>query len=822
MNYLTGQGRQKESFHRGWFFSLRDLKEEDGTGADTAGMQSVTLPHDWSVEYPFNENAPTCGSGGYLPAGTGWYKKKFRISEAVKGKRILLYFEGAYMDACVWVNGRKQGRHIYGYTPFEFDITDAVRWGEENLVSVRIDNSRQPGSRWYSGSGITRNVWLKAVDSLHVDTFGTYITAPYIGEKTAVVRVETTLTDSTAESQQLKNSGVSLTTEIFLGSSLMAKASCIAELPDGTNPASRTVTISQELSVGEPLLWNTESPTLYRAVTHVYRGDVEVDTVSTDFGIRAIEFNCDRGFLLNGRQVKINGVCLHHDGGCLGAAVPKKVWRYRLLKLKEMGCNAVRFSHNPPNEELLDLCDEMGFLAMDEAFDEWRYLKAKELGSNTHESRGYSEWFSDHHEEDLTTMLLRDRNHPCVILWSIGNEVPDQTAEDGAETARLLKGICNRLDPTRPVTQANDQIEAEPRKAREDFLEVLDVVGYNYVNRWREREETLYGTDKLRYPKRCLIGSENISAAVTRGRYPITGGSLFWEKPYYTAPVAVGRVLRYTMTHDFVAGDFMWTGIDYLGEAGWPERSASCGVLDTCGYEKDSYYFYQSIWRRDIPVLHLCPHWNLDSQGYSEGQIVKLLCFTNCDMVELFVDGVSYGTKASSYPAYGMTECYGHYDSERVYPDTENLFLAWDVPYVKGEITAVGYREGQEWVRKSLRTTGPAVRLVACPADTKVQPDGLDTTLVFIKALDAEGNVVPDADIPFTVRVRGGGELLGTDNGNPAEHRSFHSREYDTFAGLALLVIRGTAGAEEDIRVEIEPKQTSVEGDSKLISIKRD
>lgn len=541
MVYLTGQGRQKESFHRDWFFALGDMEEKEGTGSGTAGMQAVTLPHDWSVEYPFDKNASTCGSGGYLPAGTGWYKKSFRISEAARGKRILLYFEGAYMDASVWVNGQKQGNHIYGYTPFEFDITEAVRWGEDNFVSVRIDNSRQPGSRWYSGSGITRNVWMKAVDSLHVDTFGTYITTPYIGENSAVVRIETTLAgaggmqpevcrqenkqqetaipeagqavrdgetgqagdavqnrETGQTGQAVRDSGIRLTTQIYLGESVVAEVSS-GLLPisgeKGRNTTDRAlgasveemdseaaeesgwkdsvgkdfcgrasgqgkVTVCQETCVERPLLWSTESPVLYRAVTHVYRAGVEVDTVRTTFGIREIEFHCDKGFLLNGRRVKINGVCLHHDGGCLGAAVPRKVWRYRLLKLKQMGCNAVRFSHNPPNEELLDLCDELGFLAMDEAFDEWRYLKAKELGSNTHESRGYSEWFNDHHEEDLTTMLLRDRCHPCIILWSIGNEVPDQTAEDGAQTARMLKGICNRLDSTRPVTQANDQIEA--------------------------------------------------------------------------------------------------------------------------------------------------------------------------------------------------------------------------------------------------------------------------------------------------------------------------------------------------------------------------
>ena len=440
----------------------------------------------------------------------------------------------------------------------------------------------------------------------------------------------------------------------------------------------------------------------------------------------------------------------------------------------------------------------MGFYVMDEAFDEWRILKGKELGSNTHESRGYSEWFDQCHEEDLTVMLLRDRNHPSIVIWSIGNEVPDQTAPEGYLTARSLKALCKKLVPGCFVTQANDQICAEPRAAREEFLDELDVVGYNYVGRWRTRAETLYDDDKRARPDRCVIGTENGGLGGIRGEYSLSmsENAGWWKRPYYSAPVAVGKLLHFTMVHDYVAGDFMWTGIDYLGEAHWPSRSASAGVLDTCGFEKDSFYFYQSIWRREEPMVHLLPHWNLD---VPEGTILPVLGYTSCDSAELFLNGKSYGRKAYSYPAYGMTERYGHFDRDPEPVNTDDLFLSWDVPYEPGCIELVGYRDGKEAARHTVRTAGEPAVIRTAAYRSEAKADGLDVAQIEVWMEDAEGNFCPQADLLLTFSVEGPAELIGVDNGNPEGMESLRGDRMHAFHGRALAVIRSTGETGEAV-----------------------
>lgn len=801
--YLEQEGnRNKESFHRDWYFIKEDLDKDKGLSGSTENMMPVILPHDWSVTYPFDEHADTCGSGAYSVAGIGWYKKKFKVSKKAADKRIYLHFEGAYMHTEVWLNGEYLGLHVYGYTPFSFDITDKVLLGDENILSARIDNARQPGSRWYSGTGITRNVWIEAVEPVHIKNYGTYITTPKVSDEEAEILVETTL------SQEDLKAEISVYTEIYQAGDLIHSEEVTKSHREDDN------IWKQKLIIKKPKLWSDQNPVLYEAVTSVTAKGKIKDIVQTKFGIRSIAFCPDEGFVINGSRVKLNGVCLHHDGGCVGAAVPSKIWKYRLNKLKQMGCNAIRCSHNPSDVNLLELCDEMGFYVMDEAFDEWRILKSKELGSNTHESRGYSEWFDGCHKADLETMLLRDRNHPCIVIWSIGNEVPEQTSEDGYLVARKLKEICKRLDPTRPVTQANDQIEAEPGKARQEFLEELDIVGYNYVGRWRKRSETLYGEDKIKYPNRCVIGTENPSAGGIRGKYSYQSTYDFWSRPYFSAPVEVGRLLRYTMTHDFVAGDFMWTGIDYLGEAHWPARSASRGVMDTCGFEKDTYYFYKSIWNREEPFVHLSPHWNLKSSGITEGQIIPVLCYTNCDYVEVYANGISYGKKAYSYPAYGMTEYYGHFDSAGTYPNTEDLFLSFDIPYKPGTVKAVGYRAGREVCDQILTTSGEASELILSCGDTSIISDGRDISIVTITAADKDGCFVPDGEVPFHISTEGPIEIIGVDNGNPYEHRAFTSKEYETFSGKACVILRGTGSSGKGkLLLETQNSQYSISFD---------
>lgn len=795
--YLTGKDvRQKETFNLNWFFYLGEEEKTPGD-KDTAGYRPVKLPHDWSLEYPFDEAARSCGSGGYVRTGTGWYKKIFRVNpDAVKDGRAVLHFEGAYMLAQVWLNGQSLGRHVYGYTPFEWDITDLLKTdGSENVVDVKVDNSAQPNSRWYSGSGITRNVWICGMKDIHVAPYGVWIRQPEVSEEQAQIHMETRVCVNHRNRASYEGTAPEENDEITVETGIYA--------PDGSLCMQERTAQSQQIAAGvreellfcqdflleSPVLWDTENPALYKAVTKIYKDGLLLDEVCTVTGFRNVRFDSTQGFLLNGVRVKLNGVCVHHDGGCAGAAVHPQIWERRLEKLKAMGVNAVRMSHNPPDPALLDLCDRMGLMVMDEAFDEWRIMKGKELGSNTHESRGYSEWFDSCHEEDMRLMLLRDRNHPSIIIWSIGNEVPDQTVPEGYLTARQLKSICKELDPERLVTQANDQICAEPRAAAEEFLNELDVVGYNYVDRWRTRAETLYDDDKRTHPDWCVIGTENGSLGGVRGEYllDMKEKAGWWKMPYYSAPVKIGKLLHFTMTHDYVAGDFMWTGVDYLGEAHWPARSSSAGVLDTCGFEKDSYYFYQSIWKRPEPMAHLLPHWNPEVE---EGTIIPVLGYTSCESAELFLNGKSYGRKAYAYPSYGMTERYGHFDKTPVPVNTDDLFLSWDVPYMPGCIELVGYTDGREAVRHTVRTAGePAAVKLNCYR-SEMKGDGLDIAQIEAEILDEHGNLCVQADTKLTVTVQGPGYAAAVDNGNPEGMESLRGSCIHAFHGRAFVIIQ--------------------------------
>lgn len=821
--YLSGrEPRCMECFNFDWYFyhCKNFYHSENSYHSENAGQrekefvpgtydveecQKVQLPHDWSLFYPFDEHAPSCGSGGYVETGTGWYRKLFKISEDVKeDEKIFLRFDGVYMLANVWVNGKELGQHVYGYTPFEWEITHLLNGkGQDNVVDVRVDNSVQPGSRWYSGSGITRNVWLYRVQKAHILPYGIWIRQSGVSKEQAKLRVETSLTLPLGISKAANAEEAFFVETTILSPQgkicMTDKAGVVQDgsmRPDVDSDSAQNgeetlkeAVVCQEFMIDEPMLWAPEHPSLYEVVTKLYRGDILLDEVHSHTGFRSAVFHKEKGFLLNGEKCKLNGVCIHHDGGCVGAAVPPEIWERRLRKLKEMGVNAIRMSHNPPDPALLELCDREGFLVMDEAFDEWTILKGKEFGSNTHESRGYSEWFEQCHEEDLRAMLLRDRNHPCIVIWSIGNEVPDQQHPQGYLTARHLKEICRELDPDRFVTQANDQICSEPFPAKEDFLKELDVVGYNYVGRWRSRAETFYDEDRRAHPDWCMIGTENGGIGGIRGEYPMEMSERagWWRQTYYGAPVNVGKLLRYTMSHDYVAGDFMWTGIDYLGEAHWPARSSSAGVLDTCGFEKDGYYFYQSIWKRDVPMVHLLPHWNLDVE---RGTILPVLCYTSCDCVELFLNGKSYGKKAYAYPAYGMTKEYGHFDRPQIPVNTGDLFLSWDVPYEPGRIEAVGYCNGQEAVREIVRTAGAPVKIQASCYQDEITADGQSVGQIEVTLVDADGNFCPQADCTVTFTVEGPAALLGVDNGNPRCHESMKGNQISAFHGKAFALVR--------------------------------
>jgi len=766
---IRGEGRREDFFGFDWEFALTDSTDFPGEGT---GWRPVQLPHDWSTDYPVSEDAPALGSGGYARTGIGWYRRRFTLAKETN-TRTALRFEGVYMHADVWLNGIHLGGHVYGYTPFELDITAALLDGENELL-VRVDNSHQPNSRWYSGSGITREVTLVRTATDRIAPWGVWVSAEPSGDG-AQVAVE-------VEVERGGGSGT-LELDVQLADGGTALAGTRVTL-DGRERQTVRLTLSPE----RVERWDVERPKLYEARATLLADGAVADALATPFGVRDIAFDSERGFSLNGRKLLLKGVCLHHDGGCVGAAVPPELWRRRLEKLKTMGCNALRMSHNPPDPALLDLADALGFVVLDEAFDEWRTMKFKTFGSNTHDSRGYSEWYDGCWQDDVTAMVKRDRNHPGVVMWSVGNEIAEQVSDDGWKLTRALVGLVHALDPTRPVTAACDQEKAEPFETTEAFLDELDIVGVNYPDRWRERTESFLLEEKREHPERLYMGTEDVAVNGPRGDARLeTEESVWGRTPYYAHMLKAEKLWKFIRTNPWMIGDFMWTGVDYLGECFWPDKNSSAGVLDTCGFEKAGYWFYRSVWTSGEPVLYLWPHLNL---ALSEGAIYPLVCYTNCFSVELFVDGKSYGTKAYEFPAQGMTQHWAHFDRPLAPVTTNDLHLTWDVPFTRGEIVAVGRdAEGHEIARRTLRPAGAPASLSLTCDRTSLPADGRSVAQLELALLDAQGLPVPDADLPVTLEVEGG-TLLGMDNGRPDDRTPWRSPTRATWRGLAYAVVR--------------------------------
>jgi beta-galactosidase len=797
-NQLAGQtsdapARIRDTFDFGWKFYKGDAPGAQQPGFADAAWRSLDLPHDWSVEGPFVQTEPSGGAGGYAPTGTGWYRKRFRLPASYQDRKVSIEFDGVYQNSEVWINGQYLGKRPFGYSSFAYDLTPHLNAGGENVVAVKVDNSPQPSSRWYTGSGIYRHTWLVAVNPVHVSQWGTFVTAPRVTKESAIVHVKTKVRNQTAMS-----AACSLTTAIVdHDGKPVQTAEAAMEIGAGVE-----YEFAQQIALDKPSLWNVASPYLYKVRSTVHSGQQIVDEYETPFGVREALFDADRGFLLNGEHVKLNGVCLHHEGASVGAAVPERVWERRFEILREMGCNAIRTSHNPPAPEFLDLCDRMGFLVMNEAFDEWKAGKGQVRGNGY--SRNYDEW----HERDVTDFVRRDRNHPSVVLWSCGNEIPDQISEHGVEILRELIGIFHREDPTRPVTAGCDQIAAEPKAAPAEFLSLLDVVGYNYADRWRERRELYYSLDKAAHPNWRMIGTESVGMGGPRGDYrgfvPAAPGQAAAAAP---PPGQFGgrgggrggfrgldteELWKFVHNHDYVAGDFMWTGIDYLGEAGGAARGATSGVIDSCGFPKDGYYFYQSQWT-EKPVLHLFPHWNWKGR---EGQFLPVACYTNCDSVELFVNGKSVGFKGYTFPRYGMAGRYGQYapGTQGGIRTTDDLHLAWDVPYEPGILKAVGTKAGKVVTEVELLTTGDPAAIGLSVDRAAIRADRRDVSHITVKVLDAEGRVHPDADNEVTFEVQGEGKLIGVDNGNMAEMTAdFKGKSRKAFHGMCLAIVQSTA-----------------------------
>jgi beta-galactosidase len=763
------QVRVTRDFDPAWKFQLGDVNGGQTPTLDDSRWRALDLPHDWSIEGHFSEKNPAGPGGGALPGGIAWYRKTFTVQQSDTARLTFVEFDGVYRDSEVWINGHYLGKRPYGYSSFRYELTPYLRYGTAaNVIAVRVDNSKQPNSRWYSGSGIYRNVRLVTTNRVHVDQWGTYVTTPEVSAQSARVSVRTTLRNAARE-----RSVVLRTIIQDAAGRTVASASTTRQLPNDS-----VAEVAQELVVRHPALWSIEHPNMYRVVSRVECGRVRCDEYTTPLGIRTFEFRADSGFFLNGKHVKIRGVCLHHDLGALGAAVSERAIERQLQIMQEMGANAIRTSHNPPAPELLDIADRMGFIVMDEAFDMWRKQKTE---------FDYHKDFPDWHTRDISDMVLRDRNHPSVFIWSIGNEVMEQWTNGdstAAPIARELAGIVRRLDPTRPITSANNNGSTENPVFHAG---ALDLLGHNYHHEaWADFPK--------QFPGQKFIITEAMSAYNSRGYYEQPSDSVaVYFTPYDTThgqkPNRDYRIssydnrraswgslheesLRIFERYPFLSGMFVWQGIDYIGEPTpyqWPARSSYFGIVDLAGFPKDPYYLYQSAWTTR-PMLHLFPHWN-----WSAGDTIDVWAYTNVgEEVELFLNGASQGVK-------------------RKEGDVAHVW--WRVPYTPGTLRAVARKGGRDAMTREVRTTGPAVRVVLTPDRSTIRADGKDLSFVTVTVVDSHGAAVPNAEPMIHLSLAGNAKIAGVDNGDQVSHTRFQSDSIKLFAGKALVIVRAGRGA---------------------------
>jgi beta-galactosidase len=742
-------GLRGQSFNGGWKFNRGDVSGAQSTTYNDSAWRSLNVPHDWSIELAFNQSSPAGSGGGYLDGGIGWYRKTFTLDQAYSGQRILIQFDGAYMNSQVWINGISLGTRPYGYSTFEYDITPYVNFGSTtNVIAVRLNNN-QPTSRWYSGSGIYRNVWLTVVNPVHVANSGVFVTTPSVSSSSATVSVRTEVQNQSSSSQS-----VTVTTTLYNPSGGSVATNTTSASNIGANATS---TFSQSLTVPSPQLWSTTSPNLYQVKVEVKVGGTTVDTYLTNLGIRYFSFSATTGFSLNGQSMKLRGVCNHHDLGALGAAVNYRAIERQVQILKAMGCNAIRTSHNPPAPELLDVCDRLGILVMDEAFDCWESQKV---------SNDYHLYFSQWAQADIQAMVRRDRNHPSVIMWSIGNEINSPSTG----TATNLKNWVLAMDSTRPVTWASNQMGNSTHQA---VAALLDLQGYNYGD-----AQGRYDGDHSAHPTWKMFGSETSSAVRSRGIYhtPVTQNILTSSdtqcSSYDNSVVSWGSSAESSYNSDvsrnFIAGQFIWTGFDYIGEPtpyGWPAKSSYFGIVDTCGFPKDIYYFYQSRWTT-APMVHILPHWN-----WSSGTTVTVFVYTNCDSVELFLNGVSLGSKTFASGA---------------------VHLQWSVAWASGTLRAEGKRGGSVVVTQEVKTAGAAARVALSVDRSTLNADGEDLAFVTADIQDANGLFVPTATNTVSFSVSGPGQIVAVDNGNAIDTSSYKGTSRQAFSGKCLAIVRST------------------------------
>lgn len=764
--------RSEYLLEKGWKFTKGEVSNAEMPAFNDAKWETVDIPHDWAIFGPFDKNndlqnvavtqnfetqasLKTGRTGGLPYVGIGWYRTTFH---STPGKQTTLIFDGAMSEARVFVNGKEACFWPCGYNSFYCDVTSLVNEdGKNNTLAVRLEN-RPQSSRWYPGAGLYRNVHVVTTEKIHVPVWGTQITTPYVKDEYASVCLRTTIL----------NAGK---TELTVVTDIMDADGQVVSTKTNKGVINHGQPFTQNFIVERPKLWSPETPVLYKAVSKIYSGDTLLDTYSTRFGIRTIEYIADKGFYLNGKRRKFQGVCNHHDLGPLGAAINVAALRHQLTLLKEMGCDAIRTSHNMPAPELVELCDEMGFMMMLEPFDEWDIAKC---------DNGYHRFFNEWAEKDMVNMLRQYRNNPCVVMWSIGNEVPTQWSPEGYKVAKFLQDICHREDPTRPVTCGMDQVKSVLANG---FAAMLDIPGLNY-------RAHLYDEAYERLPQNIILGSETSSTVSSRGvyKFPVErkAGAMYddhqsssYDLEYCNWSNIPDIDFARAEDHEWTIGQFVWTGFDYLGEPSpydtnaWPNHSSMFGIIDLASIPKNRYYLYRSVWNKEAETLHILPHWNWEGR---EGEKTPVFVYTNYPSAELFINGKSYGRQTK------------HKNGT-----VENRYrLMWhDAVYQPGEVRVVAYDEqGNPVAEKTVRTAGKPHHIELVTDRSSLQADGKDLAYVTLRIVDKDGNLCPNDGRLVSFKVKGAGKYRASANGDPTCLDLFHKPEMHAFGGMLTVIVQ--------------------------------